>query len=132
MRLFIRTKEISPSLILAHEKMLQKTNYSILYNKITTKTVSIPNGTSNIEFDNIYMGKLPDLIVMAMTADTDMAGGYQRNPFNFQHFGVNYLCLKANGEQIPRIALQPNFATKDYIRAYFGVLESLGFDIGPN
>lgn len=132
MRLFIRTKEISPSLILAHEKMLQKTNYSILYNKITTKTVSIPNGTSNIEFDNIYMGKLPDLIVMAMTTDTDMAGGYQRNPFNFQHFGVNYLCLKANGEQIPRIALQPNFATKDYIRAYFGVLESLGFDIGPN
>ena len=131
-RLFLRTKEISPSLIMAHEKMLQKTNYTISYNKVTTKTMSIPTGTSSIEFDNIYMGKLPDLLVMAMVSDADMSGGYQRNPFNFQNFGVNFMCLKANGEQIPRIALQPDFAGLDYIRAYFGVLESLGFDIGPN
>ncbi|KAF0143336.1 MAG: hypothetical protein FD143_3438, partial [Ignavibacteria bacterium] len=124
-RLFVRTKEISASLILAQEKVLQNTNYSIPFNKIVTKT-------SQIEFDNIYQGKLPDLIILGMVSDADMSGGYQRNPFNFQHFGANYLCMQANGEQIPRLAYQPDFANRDYIRSYFGVLEALGFDIGPN
>ena len=61
-----------------------------------------------------------------------MGGGYQTNPFHFQNFGANYLCMQANGEQIPRLAYQPNFAGRDYIRSYFVVLEALGFDIGPN
>ncbi|KAF0138562.1 MAG: Uncharacterized protein FD143_3645, partial [Ignavibacteria bacterium] len=56
----------------------------------------------------------------------------QANPFQFQNFGANYLCIQANGEQLPRLAYQPNFANQDYIRSYFGVLEALGYDIGPN
>ncbi|KAF0139349.1 MAG: hypothetical protein FD143_3570, partial [Ignavibacteria bacterium] len=131
-RLYIRTKEISPSLILAQEKLLQTTNYSIPFNKIITKTLTIPMGTSQMEFDNIYQGKLPDLVILGMISDANMSGGYQRNPFHFQNFGVNYLCMQANGEQIPRLAYQPNFTNRDYIRSYFGVLEALGFDIGPN
>ena len=66
-----------------------------------------------------------------MVSDTDMSGGYQANPLHFQNFGANYLCIQANGEQIPRLAYQPNFANQDYI-SYFGVLEALGFDIVPN
>ena len=130
--LFIRTKEISPSLILAQEKVLQTSNYSIPFHKIITKTLTVPTGTAQIEFDNIYQGKLPDLILLGMVSDADMSGGYQRNPFHFQHFGANYLCMQANGIQIPRLAYQPDFANGDYIRSYFGVLEALGFDIGPN
>ena len=125
-RLFIRTKEIAKPLILAHEKMLQKSNLSIPFNKVTTKTVTVPNGTSSIEFDNICTGKLPDLVILAMVSDGNMNGGYQVNPFNFQHLNINFLCLTANGEQIPRIAFQPDFSLKEYIRCYFGVLEALG------
>ncbi|KAF0155389.1 MAG: hypothetical protein FD188_3140 [Ignavibacteria bacterium] len=131
-KLFIRTKEISPSLMTAHQKVLQDTNYSITYNQIKTKVVSIPTGTSAIEFDNVFQGKLPDIVVLAMISDANMTGGYQANPFNFENFGVNFLCIQANGEQIPRIPYQPNFANNDYIRAYFGILEALGYDIGPN
>ena len=131
-RLYVRTKEISPSLIMAHEKMLQTTNYSIPFNKVNTKTITIPTGSSTIEFDNIYQGKLPDLVLLAMVSDANMTGGYQRNPVNFQNFGITYLALQANGEQVPRLAYQPNFASRDYIRAYFSVLEALGQDIGPS
>ena len=131
-RLFVRTKEISPALTMAHEKMLQTTNYSLGYNRVITKSVTIPAGTTQIEFDNIYQGKLPDLIVLALISDANMTGGYQRNPFNFENFGVNYLSMQANGELIPRVAYQPDFANRDYIRSYFGVLEALGLDVGPN
>ena len=130
-RLFIRRKHISPSLILGQQRVLQSKNSSIPFNKVITKTLTIPPGTSQIEFDNVYQGKLPDVVILAMVCDTDMSVAYQANPFHFQNFGANYLCIQANREQIPRLAYQPNFANQDYIRCYFGVLEALGFDIGP-
>ena len=130
-RLFIRSKEVAPNLILAHEKLLQTTNYSIPYTRIVTKTLTIPQGTTQIEFDNVYQGKLPDLVILGLVSDANMTGGYQRNPFNFENFGINYLSLQANGEQIPRLPYQPNFANQDYINTYYGVLEALGFDTGP-
>ena len=130
-RLFIRTKEISMNLIMAQEKLLQTRNYSIRYDRILSKILTIPTGTTQIEFDSVFQGKLPDLIMLGMISDTSMSGGYQQNPFNFQNFGLSYLAMQANGETIPRLAYQPNFEEGDYIRSYFGVLEALGFDVGP-
>ena len=112
--------------------MFQTKIYSISFNTLVSKTQTIPPGSSQIEFDNVSQGILPDLIILAMVSDRDMSGGYQTNRIRFQNFGANYLCIQANGEQIPRLPYQPNFAKQDYIRCYFGVLEALGFDIGPN
>ncbi|KAJ8032507.1 hypothetical protein HOLleu_26052 [Holothuria leucospilota] len=43
------------------------------------------------------------------------------NPFNFEHFGANFLAVYMDGEQIPYKPLKPSF-TEDgganYIRAY--------------
>ena len=96
------------------------------------KTLPIPTGTSQIEFVNVYQGKLPDVVILAMVSDTAMSAGYQANPFHFHYFGANYLCIQANGEQIHRLAFQPNFTNRDYIRSYFGGLQALGFEIRPN
>ena len=131
-RLFIRTMHISPSLILCQERGLQPKNYSIPFNKVITNTLTIPTGTSQIEFDKVYLGKLPDVVILPMVSDTDISGGYQENPFHFQNFGPNYLSIQANGKQIIREAYQPNFANRDSISCYLGVIEGLGFDLGPN
>lgn len=129
-RLFMRQKEVSPSLLLAHESMLQKQNMRLSYTKIRMKQLAIPVGVTNIEFDNLYSGVLPDRLLFAMIADNRFAGAHTLNPFLFQNFGLNFIALKVNGEQIPRIAYQPNFEREDYIREYLGLLEALGLDIG--
>ena len=129
-RLLIRTKEASPSLVLAHERMLQKNNFRIPFNKVALKRLTVPTGVTNVEFDNIYTGQLPKRIICAMVRDTHMHGEYSTNPFFFQNFGLSYLSMKMNGMDIPRIPYQPNFATGDYIREYFLFLEGLGLDLG--
>ena len=53
------------------------------------------------------------------------------NPYNFQNFGINYLALSVNSQLLPRIPLEPNFATNDYLREYLTVLEAMGYDTGP-
>ena len=109
--------------------MLQTKKYAIPFNKVITKTLPNPTGTSQIEFDNLYQGKLPDVVILTMVSDTDMSGVYQANPFHFQNFEANYLCIQATGEQILLLAYQPNLANQDYIRIYFGVLEAVGLDV---
>jgi hypothetical protein len=131
-RLYLLTKEVSPSLILAHEKLLDEGPYRIPFNKITSKVINIPTGMNNFEADNIYMGTLPDKIIMVLIPNTNMSGTYGTNPFNFHHANVNYLALKVNGEMAPTTPFQPNFAGKEYIKEYYKVLEALNYDIGPN
>ena len=69
----------------------------------------------SINFDNVFTGALPDLIIVGLVRCADLAGGYQRNPFNFRNFGVNRIELKRNGTSRPIEGYTPNFATGQYI-----------------
>ena len=114
------------------QKMLKELNYQIPHTKVLMKTHVIPSGVTRYTINNLFKGRLPDRIAVAMVADKAVSGSYTANPFNFQNFGLNYLVLHVNSELVPRIALEPNFTTGDYMREYITVLEALGFDIGPN
>ena len=120
-------------MFLAHQKMLETVNYQIPHTKISLKTHMVPNGVLSYNIDNLYKGKLPDRIVLAMVTNQAITGHYQSNPFNFQNFGLNFLVLKVNSQMVPRIPLEPNFGDPgDYLREYMNVLENLEYDIGPN
>jgi len=129
-KLWIRTKEASTSLCIAHERMLQEMNYRLPYTKVLLKTHQIPIGTKNLELDNVWMGNLPNKVALAMVRNTAIAGSYSQNPFNFQHFGLTHLCLRMNGEQVPRNALAPNFTSQDFKREYMYMLEAMEYDTG--
>ena len=47
------------------------------------KHLSIPANQTSINFDNIFTGFLPDLVIVGLMSDADLAGGYQRNSFNY-------------------------------------------------
>ncbi len=130
-RMFMRAKIVSPSLLLAHAQLLRETNYRIGYNKVSSKVVTIQSGVSNYEHDNLYMGTLPDQIIMGLVPNANMSGTYGTNPFDFKNAKITHLALKVNGETVPRIPLHPDFAKSDYIREYVKVLEALNMDIGP-
>ena len=130
-RMFVQMKQSTPSFLIAQEKTLQTTNISIPHTKVTLKTQTIPQGVTNFTIDNLFKGKLPSRIVAAMVADEAVSGTYWLNPFNFEHFDLNYLVLQVNSEFVPRIPFTPNFETHDYLSVYMGVLSALGYDVGP-
>ena len=129
-RLWLRTKELSPSLMLAHETMLQHQNIRIPYTKVCMKQITIPTGVTAVEFDNLFTGVLPNRILLGLLADNRMNGVYSSNPFSFEHFNLAYLALKVGGETIPRTAYEPDFGHDNYLREYLGVLDTVGLDIG--
>ena len=85
--------------------------------RVQLKQLSIPANQTSINFDNVFTGMLPDLVIVSLVSDANLAGGYQRNPFNFQNFGVNRIELKRNGTSRPSKGYTTNFANKQYIKA---------------
>ena len=94
------------------------------------KHLSIHENQTSINFDNVVTGALPDLVVVGLVSDADLAGGYQRNPFNFRNFGVNRIELKRNGTSRPSEGYTPNFAIGQYIKSYSTFFQKLECDTG--
>ena len=130
-RLWVRTREVTAQCLIAHNQQLHSgLSFRILMPTVRMKTLAIPVGSQRCEYDNLYMGMLPHRILLAMVLDEHMSGTYTSNPFNFQHFTLNHIAIRVNGEQIPRVAYQPSFAAaaEDYNREYLGTLSALDMD----
>jgi len=100
-RLLIRTKEINPSVIMAHETTLQKHNFRIPFTKVSLKRLTIPAGVTNIEYDNVFTGVMPKRVIVSMIRDINMHGDSNTNPFFFQNFDLRFISVKVNGQDIP-------------------------------
>jgi hypothetical protein len=48
-------------------------------------------------------------------------GAIGKNPFDFQHYKINFVALNIDGRQIPTKPLQPDFENNGYIRSYMGL-----------
>lgn len=129
-RFWVRTREVSAQCSINHQHMLSLGHsYRILMPGVKIKTLSVPAGSLRHEFDNLYMGQLPHRVILALINDAYMNGTYASNPFNFQHFGLNYIALRVNGELVPRSPYEPDFGDRaDYIRDYFQMLSALDLD----
>ena len=51
--------------------------------RVQMKHLTIFANFTFINFDNVFTIDLPDLVVVGLVSDADLAGGYQRNPLNF-------------------------------------------------
>ena len=77
--------------------------------------------------DNIILGLLPKRIIIGFVNNKAFNGDRALNPFNFEHFNINFLCLYVACVQVPSKPLQPNFgASKLYIDAYHTLFSGTG------
>ena len=86
------------------------------------KHLTIPANQTSNNFDNVVIGALPDLVIVSLVSDADLAGSYQINSFNLKNFGVNRIEMKRNGTSVSRGGYTPNFANRQYLKAYSTLL----------
>ena len=97
--------------------------------RVKVKHLTIPANQTSINFD-VLTGALTDLVIVGLVSDADLAGGYQRNPFDFKNFGVNRIEMTRNGTSVPRGGYTPNFANGQYLKAYSMFLQKVECDTG--
>ena len=129
-RLYIHTKKICPNLVLAHRELLQSQNFRIPFTKVNIKKYTIPSNSSTANFNSLFQGPLPDRVLICFVRDDAITGSYNLNPYHLDNLNINFIAMTVNGELFPKVPLQPNFTSEDYIREYMKLLTELGYDIG--
>ena len=118
-KLFVRKLKITPSLCLAHERILQQKTAKYPITRVECKVIHLPQGQKSFTHDNLFLGQLPKRIVLGLVDNRVFNGDISLNPYNFQHCNLNYLAVHLDGQQVPWAPLQPSFSGSSYIRAFY-------------
>lgn len=115
---------VDPGVLLNHSKQIESTpvKYTISRNELKMNT--IPKGSTEFYWDNIFPQAVPDRIVVALVDQKAVNGDYSANPFNFEHMGVTDVGIYVNGESVPGRPLKTDFSAGQYVAAYTRLFEA--------
>lgn len=124
--LFVRKCEISGSVMLGHEKALEKALIQMPFTRTEIRTFTINSGIKSIVIPNVVNGALPVRCILGMVSNSAYNGDFKKNPFAFKNYDVNNIFLLENGQQIPTSALSPSYSKDFFVRNYFSLFSDLG------
>lgn len=124
--LFVRKIKINPSILIAHSKALSIATAKYPITRVDVKTITLPAGIQSKTIDNLYLGQLPKRCIIGLVDSKAFNGDYQLNPYDFQNFGHNYLCMYLDNTIIPSQPLTPDFAKNLYTLSYHSLFSGSG------
>ena len=127
--LFIRKVKVLPSCRIGIYKGLDLVPIRMPIHRTEQRVFSLANGITSWSQESIISGQLPRRLTIGFVRTDALIGSYERNPFNFQHFNINFFSLYINGQQLPSRALVPDFreGTTDYVRSFMQMSSALGY-----
>ena len=114
----VRKIKPSPGVLLGHADALKLKPAQYPITRKECKSFAIPQGLSQFKQDNIFLGQLPSRVVIAMVDGDSFTGQYNRNPYNFKHYNVNFVQIYADGEPVRSRAFKPDIENRCYIDSF--------------
>lgn len=131
--LYVRKISVSPSVLIGHEKALEKGVIKMPIRRVEVRTFSLPNGLHSSTIPNAFIGQLPSRIILGLVSNTSFNGSSNKNPFKFRHYNLSYLCVLNDGRMIPAKPYQPNYDNNLYARSYMSLFTDLNrYHTSPN
>ncbi|UYV80743.1 hypothetical protein LAZ67_19001576 [Cordylochernes scorpioides] len=124
--LLVRKVTVSQSVVLAHNKTLENGVAKYPIRKVDVKTLTIPSGTHSTILPNLFLGPVPNRIVIGFVTNGAYSGDFTKNPFNFQNFNINYISLKIGQRVLPNRPLTPQFSEEEFYRSYVDLFTNMG------
>ena len=121
----IRRVKLTPEKQLSFEQDIAKKPVHIPISFVVMKNISISSAVQSFNQDGLFTGPLPTLVIVGLCTNKSFVGYKDKNPFNFQHFDLNSICLRLNGKSIPSRALTPNFDEGHVVECYQTLYEAL-------
>ena len=103
--------KLNPSVTVAQDELLTKSPAVYPHWRSDIKTFSVAQGSYTFSVDDIFHGLVPARLFLAIVSSSAYAGNLKKNPFNFQHFFLNYLELAVDGQSVPSVPFQPHYQT---------------------
>ncbi len=106
---------------------LEKAIFPITRGVVRTKQVMA--NESNFLWSDLYVGQLPESIIIAMVDSLAYNGEAKKNYFNFQHFNMSSISLKKNSITIPTIPIETDFAKNEVTQLARHFYDNIGVEI---
>lgn len=97
----IRKVELTQQLCLALETALERQTAKYPIRRLELKTLQIDQGRLTTPENNIWSGQLPRRVVLCLVDSESYYGNYEKNPFTFEHHGVEKVAMYVNGQCVP-------------------------------
>lgn len=123
--LYVRKINVSPSILIAQEKALEKGVVKMPIRRVDVKTFALSSGLQSSTIANAFIGELPVRIILGFVSNEGFNGNIQKNPFKFSHYDVNYLCILNGNQMLPGKPFQPCFDSNLYARSYLSLFTDL-------
>ena len=119
--------KINPSVIIGHNHGLKRQNaiYPLQHAEVQTFTIPAGNGSHNK--DHLFPDQAPNLLYVAMVENAAYNGSLKKNPFNFQHFGLNKMALYKEGCSVPGLPFEPDFSAGRFLRDYINTMNVMKY-----
>ena len=88
------------------------------------KSELLTSGSSNFEFDNKFLGHIPNHLTMCTVENRAMYGVFKENPFHFKHNNLETLTVSVDSDTL--IRLDFDFDNGNYVEAYDTLMRSTG------
>ena len=124
--LITRKVKLHPTTIESHAKVLQIEPAKYPINRVEVKTYTISNGLMSKIIDNIYLGPLPNRVILALVESNAFHGDLKVTPYNFKHFNLCEINILFDNQPVPGLPIKMDFENGKYALAYHTLFSGTG------
>ncbi|XP_066478493.1 uncharacterized protein F54H12.2-like [Tiliqua scincoides] len=124
--LFVKKVRVAPGVLLGHAEALLTATAKYPVDRVSMKIFSIAAGSRISNQENLFLGQLLKLVVVGLVDNDSFSGAYDKNPFNFKHYDINFFAIYQSGHQIPAKPFQPRFDEGNCVREYMSLVHASG------
>ena len=128
----VRHQHVSPRIMISHETSLKKT--PAIYPIKSTNVRIYPLNIASLSVQQkISDGLIPDKIILGMIEPLAGTGSENKNPFNFQNFGLEYIKLRIDNQEKPYLnTINLNYDKNIYLDGYMTLFDAINTHYGEN
>ncbi|XP_071144092.1 uncharacterized protein F54H12.2-like [Mytilus edulis] len=117
---YLKVCTVKPNsgIMLGHNEALKASPALYPYMKSTIKTYSLAAGIYSFSAEDLFLGNVPNSLVISCVSSESFNGSYKKNPFKMFHYNCNYLNFMVDGQNFPSRPLVPNYAAGNFVEAY--------------
>ena len=117
----MRGCEVNKTVVDAHNALLTKSNAVLHYQKSVLKSYNIPQGTSSWTVHQFLNNQIPYQLLVSFVSSSASLGEFDKNPYNFENFGLNFLSLETEGYQ--NQVFKPDYDNDHCVEEYDALYE---------
>lgn len=122
------TDALSKAITLKLKEPGQAAKYKVRNSE--AKTLAVATGVKQVDH-TVFTGIVPRKIILATFKRTDFDGDVKTSPFLAQHHFKKSIKFLVNGEEIPHVSYDLDYATGKCLRAYYDMMDACGFAFTP-